>query len=359
MLSFLNSFTKLRDLGKKDKINIREKLAKESEGNKNIYEDIKKYHQLDFEDFIFVLGDRDAFKQKYLIPHYKMYNLLEEINEKIKSLRDQTLSEKELEESQEYFDKKKLELAQSKIEIYFCNAVGGDPKALKTLANIAMPFGLLHTGLLIDDICIQWGRGKFGVSIVEPWKDVKYGDYIFAIELQNEQIWSLIKETYNNLNDYITSKKPLENMGTVKAFEIANTQLDQIAEVAVEYNKNKKYHIVFENCQHFVTSILNKIKLKIYKDGEVGKILKIAGDKGNPFEFQFGDKAFKTRKDLDEFALQVDFEKLPYDQRMALFDIKNVFEFYRINIPDKDKYDTADFAQEYWSELLKKEKFGG
>ena len=101
MLSFLNSFTKLRDLGKKDKINIREKLAKESEGNKNIYEDIKKYHQLDLEDFIFVLGDRDAFKQKYLIPHYKMYSLLEEINEKIKNLRDQTLSEKELEDNQE------------------------------------------------------------------------------------------------------------------------------------------------------------------------------------------------------------------------------------------------------------------
>jgi len=358
MLGFLNSFTSLKDLGKKDKINIRAKLAEESQGNKKIYEDIKKYHDLDLEDFIFVIGDRDAFKQKYLIPHYKMYNILEEINTKIKNLRNQTLTEKELEETREYFEKKKLELAQSKIELFFCNAVGGDPKTLKKLANIAMPFGLLHTGLLIDDICIQWGRGKFGDSIVEPWKDVKYADYIFAIELQNEQIWSLIKETYSNLNDYITSKKPYEIMGTVKAFAIANTQLDQIAEVAVDYNKNKKYHIVFENCQHFVTKILDKIKLKIYKEGEVGKVLKIAAEKGNPFDFEYRGKVLKTRKDLDNFALQEDFEKLPYDQRMLLFDIKNVFEFYRINIPNKDKYDSDDFAQEYWNELLKKEKFG-
>ena len=147
-------------------------------------------------------------------------------------------------------------------------------------------------------------------------------------------------------------------MGTVKAFAIANTQLDQIAEVAVDYNKNKKYHIVFENCQHFVTKILDKIKLKIYKEGEVGKVLKIAAEKGNPFDFEYRGKVLKTRKDLDNFALQEDFEKLPYDQRMLLFDIKNVFEFYRINIPNKDKYDSDDFAQEYWNELLKKEKFG-
>ena len=358
MLDFLNSFTALRDLGQKDKINIRAKLAEEAKENKRIYENIKKYHDLDLEDFIFIIGDRDAFKQKYLIPHYKLYTILEEINEKIKQLKDQKLSEKDLEEYMEYFEKKKLELAESKIEIYFCNAVGGDPKALKALANVAMPFGLLHTGLLIDDICIQWGRGKFGNSIVEPWKDVKYSDYIFAIELKNEQIWSLIKETYTNLKDYITSKKPYENMGTIKAFEIANTQLDQIAEISVDYNKNKKYHIVFENCQHFVTKILDKIKLKIYKGGEVEKVLKIAADKGNPFDFQFKDKMFKSRKELDEFALQIDFENLPYDQKMVLFDFRNVFEYYRKNGKNKEKYIPIDCAQEYWNELLKNEKFG-
>ena len=356
MLGFLNKFTAIRDLKEKDKINIREKLKEEAQKNNKLYEEIKERHGLDLEDFIFVLGDVDAFKQKYLVPHYRLYNILEEINTKINKLRNEKLTEKELEENMEYFEKKKLELAESKIELYFCNAVGGDPKALKVLANIAMPYGLLHTGLLIDDICIQWGRGILGESLVEPWKNVKYSDYIFAIELQNEQIWSLIKETYNNLKDYIIGLKPYESMGTLKAFEIADNQLNQIAESCVDFNKNKKYHVVLENCQHFVTNILDKLKLKIYKDGEVKKVLKIAADKGNPYDFKFGDKIFKTRKDLDEYSLQVDFEKLPYDQKMTLFFYRNVFEYYRANYPD-EKYKTEDFAQEYWKELLKKVKF--
>ena len=268
------------------------------------------------------------------------------------------MTEEELNKNLEYFEQKKLELAESKIELFFCNAVSGDPKALKVLANIAMPFGLLHTGLLIDDICIQWGRGLLGDSLVNPWKDVKYNDYIFAIELKNEKIWSLIIETYNNLTDYITSKKPYENMGTIKAVEIANFQMDSIAETAVDFNQNKKYHLVFENCQHFVTNILEKINLKVYKEGEVQKVFKTAVEKGDPFDFQYDGRIIKTRKDLDEIALQVDFDKLQYDSKMVLFYYRNVFEYYRRNKPNDEKYKTEDFAQEYWNELLKKEKFG-
>ena len=239
MLRLLNKLSVFSE-GKKEKLNIRDKLKEQLKENKNLYEDIKRDHGLDLEDFIYILGDRDAFKQKFLEPHYKLYNILNEINEKIKDLRTQKLTEEELNKNLEYFEQKKLELAESKIELFFCNAVSGDPKALKVLANIAMPFGLLHTGLLIDDICIQWGRGLLGDSLVNPWKDVKYNDYIFAIELKNEKIWSLIIETYNNLTDYITSKKPYENMGTIKAVEIANFQMDSIAETAVDFNQNKK-----------------------------------------------------------------------------------------------------------------------
>lgn len=358
MLDFLNKFTALRDLKGKEKINIRDKLKEQCNENKNLYEDIKRDHGLDLEDFIFVLGDVEAFKQKFLIPHYRLYNILEEINNKIELLRTQNLDEKELKENFDYFQQKKLELAESKIEIFFCNAVSGDKKVLKTLANIAMPFGLLHTGLLIDDIVIQWGRGLLGDSLVNPWKDVKYNDYIFAIELQNEEIWSLIKETYNNLEDYITNKKLIDNMGTKKAFEIADSQLNSIAETSVEFNLNKKYHLVFENCQHFANSILDKLKLKIYKEGEVGKILKISADKGDTFDFEYDGKILKTRRDLDEYALQVDFEQLPYDHRMVLFYFRNVFEYYGRNKPNDEKYKSEDYAREYWNELLKNEKFG-
>ena len=116
MLRLLNKLSVFSE-GKKEKLNIRDKLKEQLKENKNLYEDIKRDHGLDLEDFIYILGDRDAFKQKFLEPHYKLYNILNEINEKIKDLRTQKLTEEELNKNLEYFEQKKLELAESKIEI--------------------------------------------------------------------------------------------------------------------------------------------------------------------------------------------------------------------------------------------------
>ena len=120
------------------------------------------------------------------------------------------MNEEEIKKEIIELEKIKLELAESKIELYFCNAVGGDPKCLKCLANMAMTYGLTHTGLLIDDVVIQWGRGLLGKSLINPSKSAKYNDYIYAIELDNKETWDLIKETYDNLTDYITGKKNMK-----------------------------------------------------------------------------------------------------------------------------------------------------
>lgn len=85
-----------------------------------------------------------------------------------------------------------------------------DQKLMRTLANIFMPYGLTHTGILVDDVVIQWGRGLLGKSLVNPWINVKYNDYIYAIELDNKETWDLIKETYDNLTYYITGKKNMK-----------------------------------------------------------------------------------------------------------------------------------------------------
>ena len=346
----------IKKKGKGNK-NIQEKLTKESKENANLYQQIKDNHGFDIEDFIFILGDQDAFKQKYLMPHYKMYNILQEINIKINDLRKKQLSNEELQQHLLYFYKKKLELAESKMEIFFCNALSQDKKVLKTLANIVMPYGPTHTGLLIDDIVIQWGRGKLGLSLVEPWKDVKYNDYIFAVELDNKIVWNLIKETYDNLTDYITGKKNYELMGTLKAFSIIDSQLDSIAETCVYYNKNKTYHIVLENCQHFVNNILNKLKIKAHFRGEIGHFFQKVKEKCDVFDFVYKDKKFCNRKELDEYVLQIDFKELPYDHRMVLFCFRNVFEYYLRNKPNDSKYQTSDLAKEYWNELSNDEKF--
>ena len=340
-----------------DQKKFKEKFERKIKKRPNVIEKLKQMHGLEKDDLIFVLSNKDAFKQKFLIPHYKMYNTLQEINNKINELRSIQLTEEELKENLEFFNKKKLELAESKLEVYICNVMSGDQKALKTLANISMPYGLTHVGFLVDDICIQWGRGIIGKAIVNPSKDVQFNDYIFAIELDNKEVWRLIKETYNNITDYITGKKKYENMGTLKAFKICNSQLEEIAKISVDYNINKNYNLVFENCQQFVTRILDKINLKPDKNGEVGKFLKIVEDKCNVFDLKYKKNVFKKRQDLDIYVLQADFKKLPYDHRKLLFCFRNVFDFYLRNKPDDEKYQTSDLAKEYWSELCNWEKF--
>ena len=115
-----------------------------------------------------------------------MYNLLEILNQEIFNLRKKQLSEEELQLAINELEDIKTELANSRIEIYFCNVLNN--QALKPLANAVMPYGLIHVGIKIDDLCIQWGRSIIGKSLVIPWGDVIHNDYIFAIELENREI---------------------------------------------------------------------------------------------------------------------------------------------------------------------------
>ena len=338
------------------KSKIEEKLKEEKIKTPTLYEKIKNTFNMEVEELICTLSDKNKFKEKFLISHYKMYNLLKTINNEINELRQKELSEIEIKESVEKLTQKKIELAESRIEIYFCNAMGKGHNFIKFCADTVMSFGLIHTGLLIDDICIQWGRGVLGDSLVHPSKTVMYDDYIFAIELENKQIWDLIKETFDNINEYINGKKNYEEMGTLKAFKIADSQLDAIAETCVYYNINKKYSLVFENCQHFVNNILKKLNLKIIKNGEVGKVLKITQDEGDIIDFIYKDNKFNTRNELDNYVSKCNFNQLPNDHKRLLFCYRNVFEYYS-KYKNDDKYKTTEQAKELWRSLSYNEKF--
>ena len=308
------------------------------------------------EDYLFALQDEQVFKNEFLIPHYKMYNLLEILNKEIFNLRQRQLTEKELESAIKDLEDIKTELANSRIELYFCNVFNNE--FVKPFANAVMPYGLLHVGIRIDDLCIQWGRSIIGKSLVIPWGNVIYNDYIFAIELENQPIWNLIKETYKNLKDYITNKKDYNDMGTVKAFKIADTQLKNIADVSIKYNVKKDYNLVLKNCQHFANKIISKLNLTVDQGGEVGKVLQKVKETLNPFDFDFKGYVFKCREDLDNFVLINDFSKFTKEERRLLFCFRNVFEFYAKSKPDEQKYKTSDYAEVYWNELCENEKFG-
>lgn len=335
---------------------LESKCKKENENFDERYEKIKEFTPMEKNDYIFALQSLDVFKNRFLIPHYKMYNLLDLFNQTVLNLTQKQLSEKELELAIDELEDLKTQLANSRIEIYFCNVL--DIQALKPFANAIMPFGLIHVGIKIDDLCIQWGRSIIGKSLVIPWPDVIYNDYIFAIELDNQKIWDLIKETFNNLKDYITKKKDYNQMGTLKAFEIADEQLSTIAKISTKYNVENDYNLVLENCQHFATTIVEKLGFKVYQDGEVGKVLKKVKDVLNPFDFDFKGIEFKCRKDLDNFVLANDCEQFSKDEKRVLLCFRNVYDFLARCKPEDEKYKSSEIAKAFWDDFAEKEKFG-
>ena len=335
---------------------IKEKCQKEEVNFDNKFPEIKAYNGMDKDEYLFTLQNEAAFKNKFLIPHYKMRNLLEILNETVKNLSQKKLNEKVYKKKKRELLTIRKQLANSRLEIYFCNV--SDNQTLKPFANATQPYGLIHVGLLVDDVCIQWGRSILGKSIVNPSKDVIYNDYIFAIELENTVIWNLIRETFNHLDEYLTNKKDVNTMETIKALEIANNQIDIIAHECVNYNVNKNYNLVFKNCQRFADKIIKKLGMTVNKNGEAGNVLSMAMDKLNRFDFSFKGKDFKTRADLDNYIRINDFRLFSKEERRVLFCYRNVFDYWGRTFPNDEKYKSTDLAKDFWDDLADKEKFG-
>ena len=320
------------------------------------YHKIKKFKVMEKDEYLFALQDVNTFKEQFLVPHYRLRNLLEIFNNEVELIRKEKLNGMLLIQKMKELKKMRRQMANSKIEIYFCNVSNNEK--LKPFANAVMPYGLLHVGIMIDDMAIQWGRSVLGKSLVLPSNDVLYDDYIFAIEIENKEIWNLIKETFHNLPDYLTGNMDSQKMGTKKAFEIADRQLTIIAEQSVEYNTDKSYNLVFSNCQHFANKLLDKLNLTVDKSGLVGKVLKMTMDKLNRFDFSFKGKEFKKREDLDKYLSINDFSQFSKDERRILFCYRNVFDYWARVFPNDDKYKSQEIALKLWDDSAEREKFG-
>ena len=319
------------------------------------YHKIKKFKVMEKDEYLFALQNVNTFKEQFLVPHYRLRNLLEIFNNEVELIRKEKLNGMLLMQKMKELKKMRRQMANSKIEIYFCNVSNNEK--LKPFANAVMPYGLLHVGIMIDDMAIQWGRSVLGKSLVLPSNDVLYDDYIFAIEIENKEIWNLIKETFHNLPDYLTGDLDSQKMGTKKAFEIADRQLTIIAEQSVEYNTDKSYNLVFSNCQHFANKLLDKLNLTVDKSGLVGKVLKMTMDKLNRFDFSFKGKEFKKREDLDKYLSINDFSQFSKDERRILFCYRNVFDYRARVFPNDDKYKSQEIALKLWDDLAEREKF--
>ena len=75
---------------------INEKCKDENVNFDQKFPEINAYNGMDKDQYLFTLQNEAAFKEKFLIPHYKIRNLLEILNETIKNLSQKQLNEKVL-----------------------------------------------------------------------------------------------------------------------------------------------------------------------------------------------------------------------------------------------------------------------
>ena len=185
------------------------------------------------DEYLFALQDVNTFKEQFLVPHYRLRNLLEIFNNEVELIRKEKLNGMLLIQKMKELKKMRRQMANSKIEIYFCNVSNNEK--LKPFANAVMPYGLLHVGIMIDDMAIQWGRSVLGKSLVLPSNDVLYDDYIFAIEIENKEIWNLIKEKVSNFDEISFF------MVTSIASKIINDEHNKL------FNLDNSYYIISQN----------------------------------------------------------------------------------------------------------------
>ena len=87
---------------------VKEKCVKEDVNFDNTFPKTQDYHKMSKDDYLFALQDVKTFREKFLLPHYKIRNLLELLNEKIKYLSKQQLPEKQLTFQKKEFGKCKI-----------------------------------------------------------------------------------------------------------------------------------------------------------------------------------------------------------------------------------------------------------
>ena len=341
---------------------IKGKILKEKEKNPKILDDIKLIYGLNLDAFAVALGNEKVFKETFLLPRYKPNKIMEDLNKQmleLQELRDlgDCMTEEQLIKSIETLNERKKNLCESKLELILTECSASDCNfLLKKIINKCYDFGVLHSAISLDGTIIEWGRGPCGKSLVCPTLDVK--KFLFAFEIKGKEdsnffqmIWNKIKEAGAFILDLFTGGA----YGSWSLGKANDTKLDKIAKICVLFNKNKYYNPLDSNCQHFVKMILKAIESDFSFDGEFGKIIKKLENEGK-IDFCFKEKTFNTRKELDMYVKSIDFSSLCLNDKKLLICYKNTFDLYLRNEKDNEKFQTTKEDEEFWRDLITREK---
>ncbi len=171
---------------------IKKKILDEKKNNPNILEDIKKIYNLELNDFVFALGNEKVFKETFLLPKYRPFKIIKEINRELYDLQNnfQNLEEnliiEELNNTIKKINERKKNLCQTKLELILTECDASDTHFLfRKVINKIYEFGVLHSAISLDGTIIEWGRGPCGQNLVCPNLDIKR--FLFAFEIKGKE----------------------------------------------------------------------------------------------------------------------------------------------------------------------------
>ena len=173
----------------------------------------------------------------------------------------------------------------------------GAPPAANSFATLLrMEFGPLHAGLVVSDVCIEWDDS--GLIIPMPVPD-NPGD--FQARVDSGASWQEgARQVVKDMS--LANRKGMDTpmkLGIIYDYQEQKERLiDNLVEVIVQYNRNKKYSVFRCNCQDFVKDALKALHIR--------KTLKFAGNLGSFFEsLKRGvavDHEFEDHHQLDEYV---------------------------------------------------------
>jgi len=345
------------------KEDIKQKLLEEQKKNPKLLDDIKLIYGKDLDTFAATLGDEEAFKEQFLLPHYKPNLILKELGtllSDLKEIKDQgdSITENQFRNSINRINERKNTLNQSKLELILTECQASQSKNLlfRTLVNNIYDFGVLHSALSLDGTIIEWGRGPCGQNLVCPTLDIK--NFLFSFEIKAKEddnffkyIWKKIKEAGEFILNLFTSGQ----YGRWAIGKANSEKINKIAKICVRYNRSKFYNPVTNNCQRFVKEILDAIESDFSFDGEFGNIIRKLENEGK-VDFIFRGRTFNTRKELDDYVRSINFSSLCPNDKKLLICYKNTFDIYLRNNENEEKFKSTKEAEDFWIELIKRER---
>lgn len=332
---------------------------KKNEKSEKYYTKVANRYDMNLKDFAFCLGDREAFAQFFLKPHYNNGKIAESIMKELNPLKDAKdyLKEKEIENIlNELNERKRKEFAKSKLELTLEDiSIFKKRKNLKKLTNVAtsfmeekFPYGALHAGLKIDEVLIDWEDE----SIVCP--RINLQSILFSFYLKNEGFWNKMKQFFKMFFEIIKNFFKNGSFGIWDITVLADIEINLIAKICVSFNRYKTYDKFDCNCQHFVTMILKELNCENSLGPELQRILREIQKNGNA-KFPYKGTEFTSRIQFDNYVSQLNFKYLFNEDKILLLCYNNNYDIKEQNDKDNPLWKTN--KRSFWENMNEKYLF--